>query len=106
MATKHPEIDARIARIESSTGKPVVLRPVRPTNCCFRGRVCERQSAFVVEYRNDSDDHAKLYEILRDLLDCIDERRGQKITLYDGDVQYVEIPLHRARKGNRPPPRS
>ncbi|HJN14342.1 MAG TPA: hypothetical protein QGH10_02565 [Armatimonadota bacterium] len=106
MATRNPEIEERIQQIEDTTGKPVMLRPVRPTNCCFRGRVAEKQSCFLIEYRDDLTDGVRQNEILRELLQCIEVRRGQKITLYDGDVQYVEIPRTETPKGNRPSSRS
>jgi hypothetical protein len=98
-----PDIDARIQRIESLTGKPVVLRPVRPTCHCFRGRVTEKSACFVLEYRDETSGYFWHHDIIRDLLACIEERRGQAITLYDGDVQYVEAPLRRAHKRNHPP---
>jgi hypothetical protein len=106
LAPDRADIDERIQRIEQSTGKPVALRAVSPTNCCFRGRVSERGDCFLVEYRDDIAGYFWHHDIIRELLACIEERRGQKITLYDGDVQYVEVPLRRARKGNRPPSRS
>jgi len=97
-------IDERLRRIEEATGKPVVLRAVRPRQCCFRGRVEERGGCFLVEYCDDNPGCSWDHDIVRELLECIERRRGQKITLYDGDVQYVEVPLQRAHRGRRPPP--
>jgi len=95
-----PDIDARIHRIEELTGKPVVLRSVRPCCPCFRGRVTERGGSFLVEYRDETPGYFWHHGLIRELLTCIEQRRGQRITLYDGDVQYVEIPSPR----HRPPP--
>ena len=104
MARGKSEIDERLQRIEEATGKPVVIRAVRPQQCCFRGRVQERGGCFLVEYYDDTPGYFWDHDIVRELLECIERRRGQKITLYDGDVQYVEVPLQRAHRGRRPPP--
>jgi len=101
--TFDPDTDARIHRIERLTGKPVILRPVRPTCRCFRGRVAEKGGCFLVEYRDETSGYFWHHDVIRELLTCIEERRGQRITLYDGDVQYVELPVRRASQPKRPP---
>lgn len=97
------DIDERIKRIEARTGKRILLRPVRVRNPAFRGRVCEKRTHFVLEYRDENPGYFWHHDVLRELLTCIERDVGKTVTLYDGDVQYVEIPLRRARKGNRPP---
>lgn len=97
------DIDQRIKRIESQTGKRVLLRPVRSRNPALRGRVAERGAHFVLEYREETAGYFWDHDIVRELLTCIEKGLGRTVALYDGDVQYVEIPLRRARKGNRPP---
>jgi hypothetical protein len=97
------DIDQRIRRIETRTGKRVLLHPVQARNPAFRGRVSERGAHFVVEYRDENPGYFWDRDIVRELLTCIEKGIGKTVTLYDGDVQYVEIPLRRARKGNRPP---
>jgi len=98
-----PDIEARIRRIEDVTGKPVVLRPVRPACHCFRGRVTERSHCFLIEYRDETPGYFWHHDLLRELLSCIEQRRGQSVTLYDGDVQYVEVATRRAFRRSRPP---
>jgi hypothetical protein len=98
-----PDLEARIHRIEGLTGKPVHLRPVRPPCHCFRGRVTERRHGFLIEYRDEGPGDCRDLGLLRELLDCIEERRGQSVTLYDGDVQYVEVATPRAVRRTRPP---
>jgi hypothetical protein len=98
-----PDIEARLHRIETVTGKPVILRPVRPACHCFRGRVEERRSCFLVEYRDERPGFFEHHDLIRELLGCIEQRRGQNVTLYDGDVQYVEIVTRRASRRHRPP---
>lgn len=99
-----PDIDARIRRIERLTGKLVILRAVRPWCPCFRGRVTEHGRHFLVEYRDETAGFLWDHDLIRELLSCIEERRGQKITLYEGDVQYVEIPKRRNARRNPSPP--
>lgn len=102
-----PDIDARMRRIERKTGKPVILRAVRPGCPCFRGRVTELSKYFLVEYRDETAGFFWDHDLIRELLTCIEERRGQRITLYDGDVQYLEIPTRsrfgRTSRDPRPP---
>ncbi len=98
-----PDIEARIQRIESATGKPVILRGVRPSCGCFRGRVMERGHCFVIEYRDETPGFFWHHDLIRELLSCIEEQRGQRVTLYDGDVQYVEFTSRRAFRRSRPP---
>jgi hypothetical protein len=98
-----PDIEARIQRIESVTGKPVIVRPVRPSCRCFRGRVTERSGCFLIEYCDDTPGHFRHHDLLRELLSCIEQHRGQRVTLYDGDVQYVEVATRRAFRRSRPP---
>jgi hypothetical protein len=97
------DIDERIRRIEARTGKRVLLRAVRARNPAFRGRVSEKGARFVLEYRDETAGYFWDHDIIRELLACIEKGIGKTVTLYDGDVQYVEIPRRRARKGNRPP---
>jgi hypothetical protein len=100
------DIDQRIKRLESRTGKRVLLRPVRARNPSFRGRVAEKRDHFVLEYRDETAGYFWDHDIVRELLTCIEEGVGRSVTLYDGDVQYVEVPLRHARKGDQPPRKS
>ncbi|MBM3498172.1 MAG: hypothetical protein FJX74_05830 [Armatimonadetes bacterium] len=101
-----PDIDARIRRIEGVTGKPVILRPVRPSCRCFRGRVVERSHCFLIEYRDEQPGYFWDLDLLRELLDCVEQQRGRNVTLYDGDVQYVEVTTRRPFRRTRPPRRT
>ncbi len=105
MPRKRPadDISDRIRRIEAAHGKPVVLQSVRSAVPCFRGRMTEKRDCFVLEYRDDNPGFFWHHDIIRELLACIEGQRGKSVTLYDGDVQYVELPLRRARQGNRSP---
>jgi len=98
-----PDIEARIRRIEGVTGKPVILRSVRPSCHCFRGRVTERSNCFLIEYRDETPGYFWDHDLIRELLMCIEQHRGRKVTLYDGDVQYVEVSARRAFRRSRPP---
>ncbi|MGQ9730727.1 MAG: hypothetical protein ACUVX8_05570 [Candidatus Zipacnadales bacterium] len=100
--SRDADIEARIQRLEAVTGKRIIVRPVRSRCQCFRGRLTEKAQYIVLEYRDDVPGYFWHHDILHELLDCIEEGRGQQITLYDGDVQYVEVPLHRTRKRPRP----
>jgi hypothetical protein len=96
------DIAERIRRIETARGKTVILRPVRSTLPCFRGRVTEKRDCFVLEYRDDTPGFFWHHDILRELLSCIEDQRGRSVTLYDGDVQYVEAPVRSVRRGDHP----
>jgi len=97
-----PDIEARMRRIEAATGKPVILRSVRSGCDCFRGRVIERAGCFVVEYRDETPGYFWHHDLIRELLACIEQHRGRRVTLYDGDVQYVEVPAQRTSRRSRP----
>jgi len=96
------DIAERIGRIEAVHGKTVLLRPVHSALPCFRGRVTEKRDCFVLEYRDDTPGFFWHHDILRELLSCIEEKRGKSVTLYDGDVQYVEVPVRRVRPDDHP----
>ncbi len=100
------DIADRIRRLEAARGKTIVLRAVRSVLPCFRGRLTERRSCFVLEFRDDNPGFFWHHDIIRELLTCLEEERGKSVVLYDGDVQYVELPLHRIRKGHHPTDRS
>lgn len=97
------DIDERIKQVEARTGKQVILRAVRTRNPAFRGRATEKRTHFVLEYRDENPGYFWDRDVIRELLTCVEKGVGKTVTLYDGDVQYVEIPRRRARKGNRPP---
>ena len=99
------DIDQRIQRIEARTGKRLILRSVRTRSAAFRGRVAERRGHIIVEFRDENPGYFWNHDVIRELLTCIEKGIGRTVTLYDGDVQYVELPRRRARKGNQPPPK-
>jgi hypothetical protein len=76
---------------------------VRPKCSCFRGRITEKSGSFLVEYRDEGAGYFWHHDVIRELLVCIRDRRGQRITLYDGDVQFVEVPVRKTFKRPRRP---
>lgn len=85
-------IDERVRRLERLRGKRIVLRGMRTTNAHFRGRLIERNGYIVLQYRDDRPGYFWHYEIIEELLDLVEKQSGS-ITLYDGDYQYMEVPV-------------
>jgi hypothetical protein len=85
-------IDDRIRKLEKLRGKRIVLRGVRTSNKHFRGRLVERHGYIVLEYRDDQPGYFWHYEIIEELLGLVEKRSGN-IILYEGDYQYMEVPV-------------
>jgi len=86
------KIDQRIRKLERLRGKRIVLRGVRTNNAQFRGRLVERNGYIVIEYRDDKPGYFWHYEIIEELLDLV-EKGSRNIILYEGDYQYMDVPL-------------
>ena len=86
------KIDERIRKLEQLRRKRIVLRGVRTNDPHFRGRLLERKSYIVLEYRDDKPGYFWQYEIIEELLDLV-EKESSNIILYEGDYQYVDVPL-------------
>ncbi len=86
------KIDERIRKLERLRGKRIVLRGVRTNNAQFRGRLVERNGYIVIEYRDDKPGYFWHYEIIEELLDLV-EKGSRNIILYEGDYQYMDVPL-------------
>ncbi len=86
------KIDERIRKLERLRGKRIVLRGVRTNNAQFRGRLVERNGYIVIEYRDDKPGYFWHYEIIEELLDLV-EKGSCNIILYEGDYQYMDVPL-------------
>jgi hypothetical protein len=85
-------IDERVRAIEKRCGKRIVLRGVRTNKAHFRGRLTERHRHIVLEYRDDKPGDFWHYKIIEELLDLVEKRSGN-IILYEGEYQYVEVPV-------------
>ena len=82
----------RIIQLEKSTGKRLLLRALHDPNPEFRGRLTERSLYYLLEYRDEEPGHFWHYDIIGELLDCLEQGRVN-VTLFEGDVQYQEVPL-------------
>ena len=48
-----PGLRKRLAEVEAKVGKPIMLRAVRDPDPDFRGRVTDKGSHVLIEYRDD-----------------------------------------------------
>jgi hypothetical protein len=75
-------LDDRVQQVERRLGKPLVLRGVRDPDPRWRGRLTERPSHFLLEYRDDVVGFFWHHDIIRELLDLLEQ--GQtNVTLRD-----------------------
>ena len=86
-----PAIANRIARIERALGKPVLTRGVRWPDKLLRGRIEERDSCILVEYRDSKAGYFWHYDILEELLALL-EQGLRSVVLYDEETQRVASP--------------
>ena len=82
----------RIIQLERKTGKRLVLRAVHDPNPQFRGRLTQRPLYYLLEYRDEEPGYFWHHGIIAELLDCLEQGR-LNITLFEGDLQYQEVPL-------------
>ena len=82
----------RIIQLERSTGKRILLRGIRETNPEFRGRITKRPLYYLLEYRDDEPGYFWHYDIVAELLDCLEQERVN-VTLYEDGCQFQEVPL-------------
>lgn len=87
-----PHLRERVLTAERATGKRIVLRNVRTADPSFRGRIVRRPGYVVLEYRDDQPGYFWHVPIVEELLRLVELGAGS-VTLYEGDRQYVELPL-------------
>ncbi|MFQ6132585.1 MAG: hypothetical protein ACE5R4_11155 [Armatimonadota bacterium] len=87
-----PRLGERVRAVERATGKRIVLRNVRTCDPSFRGRIAHRPGYVVLEYRDDQPGYFWHVPIVEELLRLVELGAGS-VTLYEGDRQYVEVPL-------------
>jgi hypothetical protein len=90
-STESPVIRKRIAQLERLLGKRVVIRGARLRNPLFRGRIIQRPGRIIIEYRDDTAGYFWHYRIIEELLDHLEQGR-LNVVLYEGDIQYADIP--------------
>jgi len=87
-----PGLRQRVRAVERAAGRRIVLRNVRTSDPSFRGRIVRRPGYIVLEYRDDQPGYFWHVAIIEELLRLVELGAGS-LTLYEGDRQYVEVPL-------------
>ena len=75
-------VDERLKRLARRLGKRIVLRGVRDPDPLWRGRITERPSHFLLEYRDDVVGFFWHHDIIRELLDLLEQGQTD-VTLRD-----------------------
>ena len=83
-----PAIADRVARIERTLGKRVLLRGVRWPDALLRGQIEDRPACVLVQYRDDAAGYFWHYDILEELLDLL-EQGQRRLVLYDEEIRRV-----------------
>ena len=66
-------LDERLRAAERRLGKRIVLRGVREPDPQWRGRLTERRSHFLLEYRDATVGFFWHHDIIRELLDLLEQ---------------------------------
>ena len=75
-------LDERRREVERRLGKRIVLRGVRDPDPLWRGRLTERPSHFLLEYRDATVGFFWHHDIIRELLDLLEQGQTD-VTLRD-----------------------
>ena len=75
-------LDQRVQQAAQRLGKPIVLRGVRDPDPLWRGRLTERPSHFLLEYRDATVGVFWHHDIIRELLDLLEQGQTD-VTLRD-----------------------
>ncbi len=84
-------IDARIAQVEETIGKKLIVRSITTPEPQFRAWVEVRPSAVVVEYTEELPGYFWGFELLEELLQWI-ESGGDSAWFYEHDRKLIRIP--------------
>lgn len=77
-------VSRRVAELEARLGKRIILRGVRLPDRNLRGRLTERPGHFLLEYRDDLPGWFWAHDIIRELLDCLEQGQTD-VTLVDAN---------------------
>lgn len=77
-------LDDRLKQLEWRLGKRIVLRGVRDPDPLWRGRLTERPSHILLEYRDATGGFFWHHDIIRELLDLLEQGQTD-VTLRDED---------------------
>lgn len=87
-------IDARIAQVEETVGKRLIVRSIRTPEPEFRGWVEVRPSAVVIEYVEELPGYFWGFRLLERLLQWV-ESGGASAWFYEQDGRLVRIPARK-----------
>ncbi|MGI5816497.1 MAG: hypothetical protein ACOX9R_00195 [Armatimonadota bacterium] len=90
------DIDARIAQVELTIGKRVLVRSVCTPEPEFRGWVEVRASVVIIEYIEELPGYFWGFELLERLLEWV-EAGGGSAWFYEQDRRLLRIPAQSAR---------
>lgn len=79
-----PGLKKRLKEVETKIGKPIILRAVRLPEQNMRGRVTDKRSHILLEYRDDVPGFFWDVDVIRELLTALEE--GRTGPLLDGPV--------------------
>ncbi|MGC9320341.1 MAG: hypothetical protein ACP5KN_20075 [Armatimonadota bacterium] len=91
------DIDARIAQVEATTGKRLIVRPVRTPERDLRGYVQVRARSVLIEYVEELPGFFWGYELLERLLAWV-EVGGGSAWFYECNGRLVHVPARGERR--------
>ena len=72
-------LDERVRGMERRLGKRLILRGVRDPDPLWRGRLTERPSHFLLEYRDATVGFFWHHDIIRELLDRLEQGQTEAV---------------------------